>query len=57
MLFQVKYYILCTKEANQSANILEFWVLRSKFTKFLAFLKQQIDFFFKFILTLQCHET
>ena len=33
-----------TKGTNQSANFWDFWVLRSKFTKFLSFLKQQIGF-------------
>ena len=41
VLFSVKCCILCTKGTNQSANILDFLVLRSKFTKFLSFLKQK----------------
>ena len=36
------------KRTNQSANLLEFWVLWSKFTKFLSFLRQQIDFSLNF---------
>ena len=44
VLFQVKHCILCTKGTNQSANFLDFLVLRSKFTKFLSFLKQKISF-------------
>ena len=32
------------KGTNESANCLDFWVLGSKFTKFLSFLKQQICF-------------
>ena len=33
---------------DQSANIWDFWVLTSKFTKFLSFLKQQISFISNF---------
>ena len=44
VLFWVKSYRLCTKGTNQSANFLEFLVFESKFTKFLAFLKQKISF-------------
>ena len=34
VLFKVKLYVVCTK----LLRIWEFWVLRSKFTKFLSFL-------------------
>ena len=44
VLFWVKSYRLCTKGTNQSAYFLEFLVFESKFTKFLAFLKQKISF-------------
>ena len=44
-------------QSNQSRNFLDFLVLGSKFTKFLAFLKQKISFFFKFCTPLQYHET
>ena len=58
IFFLVKYYILCTKGTNQSANFWDFWVLGSKFTKFLSFLKQKIALFFlKFCITLEYHET
>ena len=49
ILFQVKDYILCTKWTNQSANVGDFWVLGSKFTKFLSILKQQIGFCSHFV--------
>ena len=42
--FYVKYYILCTKATSQSARFLVFLVPRSKFTKFLSFLKHKIEF-------------
>ena len=44
VLFEVKHFILCTKETNQNANFLDFLVLQSKFTKLLSFLKQKISF-------------
>ena len=44
VLVQVKHNILCTKETNQSAHFWNFWALGSKFTKFLSFLIQQINF-------------
>ena len=37
-------YILCTKGTNQSANYLDFWVLRSKFTKLLRFFNNKLAF-------------
>ena len=43
-VFKVKRCILCTKGTNQSANLLNFLVLGSKFTKFLLFLKQKKSF-------------
>ena len=54
VLFQVKRCILCTKGTNQSANFLDFLVLRSKFTKFLSFLKQKISFSSNFAPLSQC---
>ena len=39
-----KHYILFTEGTNQSVNFWDFWVLGSKFTKFLSVLKQQISF-------------
>ena len=44
VLFKVERCILCAKETNQSATFLDFLVLRSKFSKFLSFLKQRISF-------------
>ena len=43
-LFQVRRCILCTKGTNQGAKFFDFLVLRSKFIKFLSFLKQKISF-------------
>ena len=37
VLFKVEGYILCTKGTNQSSNFGDFWMLGSKFTKFLSF--------------------
>ena len=42
ILFKVKRCILCTQGTNQSASLLDFLVLESKFTKFLS--KQKISF-------------
>ena len=47
-LFYIKLYILCTKGTSQSANLLEFLVYGSKFTKFLSFLTQKIGFSLNF---------
>ena len=44
VLFKVERCILCAKGTNQSATFLDFLVLRSKFSKFLSFLKQRISF-------------
>ena len=51
-LFQVKRYIFCTKATNQSAKFWDVWVIVSKFTKFLLFLKQQIGVSSNFALLL-----
>ena len=40
----------------QSANFWDFWVLGSKFTKFLSFLKQQSSFLWNFFISLECHQ-
>ena len=43
--FKLKDYVLCSKEAHESANFWYFQVLRSKFVKFLmSFLKPQVSF-------------
>ena len=42
--FHVKRCTLCTKGTKKSENFLVFYVLGSKFTKFLLFLKQQISY-------------
>ena len=47
--FSWNSYILRIKGTNQSTNFLDFWVLGSKFTKLLSFLKQQIGFSSNFI--------
>ena len=44
VLFYLKPYILFSEGTNQSVDFWDFWVLRSKFTKFLSFLKQQISY-------------
>ena len=44
VLFYVKSCIICKKGTNQRANISDFLVLGSKFTKFLLFLKQKKSF-------------
>ena len=36
--------MFCTRGTNQSARFLGFLMLRTKFTKFLSFLKQKISF-------------
>ena len=46
--FKAKNWILCRIGPNQNANSWGFWVLGSKFTKFLSFLKKQISFFSTF---------
>ena len=53
-LFQVKCCILCTKGTNQSVNILDLLVLRSKFNKFLSFLKQKVSSSSNFAPLSQC---
>ena len=44
-----------TGKTNQSANFWDFWVLGSKSTKFLSFLKQQ-SFSSNFFINLECHQ-
>ena len=43
-MFYVKNYILWKKVTNQSIKYLDYLMLRSKFSKFLSFLKQKTDF-------------
>ena len=44
LLSYINRYILFTEETNQCITFWDFWVLRSKFTKFLSVLKQQSTF-------------
>ena len=44
VLFYIKHYVLFSEGTNQSGDFWHFWVLRSKFTKFLSVLKQQISY-------------
>ena len=44
VIFCIKHYTLFMEGTSQSVNVWDFWVLGSKFTNFLSFLKQQISF-------------
>ena len=59
VLFYIKHYVLFSEGTNQSGDFWHFWVLRSKFTKFLSVLKQQIRFFSNFtsIFSLMRHNS
>ena len=49
--FQIKHCILFMEGTYQNVNFWDFWVLGSKFTKFLSVLKQQIGFSSNFAST------
>ena len=50
VFFLIKHYLLFMEGTNQSVHFWDFWVLGSKFTKFLSFLRQQIGFSSTFAL-------